>query len=550
MKRLIAFLLFLLPLFCFADDPRLSIGSYYGTNQSYLADNTAALQAHINAGNYTIPLGTGPFNITHLLLTHSLDANGNTIHCTATTGAAFKFTVANQSLLNAAITGVSSTPNPSGVSAISVAADGATVAHCTVSTFTAYGIIGGYTNNFTANNNVISDIGFLGVFWISNMTGNPSGFTFFGNVIDRTAQGIGVRQPALAVRTQGSATMTGVNVHDNVIRMPLNPIFADAENFDGWGLTRPIYKSNQCDGGSIGFSIVRSSNYAQITRNKSTRANREGFEIGDLVGALFDRDTVSSGHIGFLVDGVSLCQSDTISNCKILALTGTNPYPIEMNSAFISGIAIINPDIVTTTQAVYMHFAHDITISGGSMTGNNTTVAVFFDTSIGGVTCTGTAFSGFTRFGNGYALVPTVINNILTVGVTPATSFLSISYTFPVSLGANIRWNPGLPPTVNYVPSSQSYLQFVIITPISPVVTNSPTSFSISPALGSGLLFETTTGGISGSPLIPQASTPYVVVAHNSYGDGSTGISIEVTASGSNIIRVSGRSAIIVPPAP
>ncbi len=50
------------------------------------ADDTAELQAMINAGNTTLPAHHAPYTITSLNLANSLNANGNVINCTLTGG--------------------------------------------------------------------------------------------------------------------------------------------------------------------------------------------------------------------------------------------------------------------------------------------------------------------------------------------------------------------------------------------------------------------------------------------------------------------------------
>ncbi|MBS7786172.1 putative Ig domain-containing protein, partial [Flavobacterium sp. CYK-55] len=61
-----------------------------------------------------------------------------------------------------------------------------------------------------------------------------------------------------------------------------------------------------------------------------------------------------------------------------------------------------------------------------------------------------------------------------------------------------------------------------------PTFTGNVTSFSIAPALPSGLSFDTTSGVISGAPTEVSATSTYTVTAFNSGGSTSFGVSITV----------------------
>ncbi|MDB5231500.1 MAG: cytochrome c, 20 heme-binding site, partial [Chitinophagaceae bacterium] len=63
---------------------------------------------------------------------------------------------------------------------------------------------------------------------------------------------------------------------------------------------------------------------------------------------------------------------------------------------------------------------------------------------------------------------------------------------------------------------------------LTPTLTGSATSYSITPALPSGLNFNTVTGVISGTPFSTSVSTTYTVTASNSGGSTSGSLSIKV----------------------
>ena len=89
-------------------------------------------------------------------------------------------------------------------------------------------------------------------------------------------------------------------------------------------------------------------------------------------------------------------------------------------------------------------------------------------------------------------------------------------------------------------PSNLSYTTPVIytqnqqITNNVPTVTGTVTSYSISPALPTGLSINPTTGVISGTPTVVVAATSYTVTASNSGGSITANISITVEAESTN----------------
>lgn len=85
--------------------------------------------------------------------------------------------------------------------------------------------------------------------------------------------------------------------------------------------------------------------------------------------------------------------------------------------------------------------------------------------------------------------------------------------------------------TFPYHYPSATYNLLTLITPNTPV-RSGLTAFSISPTLPTGLVLDTTTGAISGTPALASLSSPYVVTAHDSTGVVYTStIDIQVVSS-------------------
>src|SRR6185312_2712748 len=92
-----------------------------------------------------------------------------------------------------------------------------------------------------------------------------------------------------------------------------------------------------------------------------------------------------------------------------------------------------------------------------------------------------------------------------------------------------ITVNPALP-VISYSPSTNSYPINTAITPLVPTNTGgTAASWSISPALPAGLLFDTNTGIISGTPTTVTATATYTVTATNITGSDTTTVTITVT---------------------
>jgi hypothetical protein len=105
-----------------------------------------------------------------------------------------------------------------------------------------------------------------------------------------------------------------------------------------------------------------------------------------------------------------------------------------------------------------------------------------------------------------------------------------INPTHPAT--ARIYFHPAPPPVPVISYTTPNTLYNGIATSLSPTNTGATaTSYSISPALPSGLSINTTTGVISGTPTVTSGATNYTVTATNSSGSGVSVINISVAAS-------------------
>jgi hypothetical protein len=81
---------------------------------------------------------------------------------------------------------------------------------------------------------------------------------------------------------------------------------------------------------------------------------------------------------------------------------------------------------------------------------------------------------------------------------------------------------------LSYSTPSAVYTINAVIAANVPTVTGTVTSWSVSPALPAGLILDTTTGEITGTPSALQAATSYTITATNGSGSTTAMISIEV----------------------
>jgi len=218
------------------------------------------------------------------------------------------------------------------------------------------------------------------------------------------------------------------------------------------------------------------------------------------------------------------------------APTGYSSSPALPGGLSISGAGVISGTPTTATAAT--SYTITATYAGGitATTSINITVLAA-GISYTGSTFTyyaGTAITTLTPTVNGTS--PLLYSGTLPAGLTlntltgqitgtPTATSSATAYTITATylLGgpatASITITV-LPQTISYTGSPFSYYEGAAITSLTPTVTNSPTSYGISPALPAGLSLSTSTGVISGTPTAASAATTYTITAN--YGSGVT----------------------------
>jgi hypothetical protein len=83
-------------------------------------------------------------------------------------------------------------------------------------------------------------------------------------------------------------------------------------------------------------------------------------------------------------------------------------------------------------------------------------------------------------------------------------------------------------PTALSYPNPRSYVAGAPIGALSPSVTGTVTSYSVTPWLPAGLFLNTASGEISGTPMVPAAATTFTITASNAGGSVSFDLSIAI----------------------
>ncbi|MFZ1613160.1 MAG: putative Ig domain-containing protein, partial [Holophaga sp.] len=140
---------------------------------------------------------------------------------------------------------------------------------------------------------------------------------------------------------------------------------------------------------------------------------------------------------------------------------------------------------------------------------------------------------------------PTALATSATYTVTATNTGGSTSTTLTIVV------NDVVPSNLTYTATTSTY------TVGTPITSNTPSasggavvSYSIAPALPTGLLFNTSTGVISGTPTVSAATANYVVTATNSGGNTSIQLTITVNAAsgaGPTIATQPASLSVVVP---
>jgi large repetitive protein len=133
---------------------------------------------------------------------------------------------------------------------------------------------------------------------------------------------------------------------------------------------------------------------------------------------------------------------------------------------------------------------------------------------------------------------PTKSSSVAQYTITASNAYGSTTATISITV------NEDPPTALSYSTTSCMYTINEVITNNTPTVTGTVTSWSISPALPSGLTLNATTGIISGTPNTLQSAKQYKITAINTYGSTTATISITVNLAPPSALSYSTTSCV------
>lgn len=288
-------------------------------------------------------------------------------------------------------------------------------------------------------------------------------------------------------------------------------------------------------GGNQSRVRVEPTLHGQIIIAKSSYSDTVNATAAAVIGGAI---AVALGTTG-IDSGFSPTHAQTVQSYVRI---NASPITATPSPATISGNTVANPTIVTTSTP------HNLA-NGASVVITLSNSAPLLDGTHVITWISATTFSvpvNVTVAGTAGSVQGPAVNSSTTIPATdPADVPTSGLYALPqyqvsgkdaqyVGVNATVvdmGFLGTAPIGLGYSDPAPSYRQGESIAPNQPYFLGggAPTSYAISPSLGAGLSFNTTTGVITGNAAGGQVATTYVVTATNGAGSTNTTISITVT---------------------
>ena len=221
--------------------------------------------------------------------------------------------------------------------------------------------------------------------------------------------------------------------------------------------------------------------------------------------------------------GLSLNTANGTISGTPTTVTSSATYTVTATNAGGSSTATLTIQVNDIAPSAITYSPSSLTLTKG------TTMTTAVPTTSGG---TPTSWSVSPSLPAGLALSSTTG----AISGTPTATSPSATYTITANNSGGsatatvtILVNDAAPSSVTYSPSSFTLTKGTAMTTATPTSGGgTPTSWSISPSLPSGLTFDTSNGTISGTPTAVSSSTSYTVTATNAGGSGTATVTIQV----------------------
>ncbi|MCB1144999.1 MAG: putative Ig domain-containing protein [Leptospiraceae bacterium] len=309
---------------------------------------------------------------------------------------------------------------------------------------------------------------------------------------------------------------------------------------------------------SISGTPTTLSSYALYSITASNSNKTKTVEIGITISESGPTAlTYSSSSYTFtknvLITTITPTYTGTITSCTS---NPTLPSGLTLNSSncSISGTPTVASSATYTISASNQYGSTSSTIqisvndsppSGLSYSGSpySYTNGVTITALNPSITGTATAYAVSPAFPTGISInsttgvisgTPSVASSTTTYTITASNSGGSTSTTIDITV------NDTAPSGLSYSGNPFTFTKGTTITSVSPTVTGTPTSYSVSPALPSGLAINTTSGVFSGTPSVLATSSNYTVTATNTGGNTTFTLTITVNDVAPSSLSYSG----------
>ncbi len=224
-----------------------------------------------------------------------------------------------------------------------------------------------------------------------------------------------------------------------------------------------------------------------------------GLSIDSLTGIISGTPAAVSGTIIYVVNATNV----TGSASTIITIAVENPAPCDLSYPVNAVVYQTNVAVTPLAPTVGCGGVDQFEITPALPAG------LSFDTATG-------------------VLSGTPVEELLVTSFTVTATNTFGSDSFVLSIEVQLT----AVSSVDYGVTTFEFIENVLVAPIVPTTTGGPVaSFAVMPQLPAGLNFNTTTGAISGTPLLITALSNHTISATNAAGSASVVISVEVVTA-------------------